>query len=659
MSGICGLFSTSGKSDVPTVSKMSKILRHRGPDDEGYVAISTHDGAAFSLGGTNSQNSLPDIAHFEGPADLFLGHRRLFVADQTSAGHQPLCYADEDLWITFDGRLYNSPEIRRRLEKLGYSFRSLTDAEVLLAAYKEWGEGCLQYFDGMWSFVLYDRKRNRLFGARDRFGVKPLYYVNDSSYFAFASEAKAFSPLPDFRRAVRQEAVFDYLAFGVEHWDDGSTFLEEVSELPPAHAFSYDLSQKVLNVRRYYSLPWQDGVVWEPFCRSMAAEHVERVKELVFASVRRRITSGAPLGCCVSGGIDSSSIFGVIGALAKDNLVTGAGEKAQAFTVCFDDASVDESTWARLAAEHGGGEWHTVYPRGDELIVDLEDLVYTQDFPFGSTSIYAQYRLMKLAKERGIRVLLDGQGGDELFTGYTPYYTAFFREMLQKSAWRDLAREWRELDNAPTGKKSVMKGMLIGALIKHLPRSVKQLGYIRHKPLLKFVSPELKERHLPTALDRLAGRIYDRRLLNEMLFCMMTSTSLPNLLRYEDRNAARFQVESRTPFADAPELIEEVFSIPAVYKIHGGYSKWLLRESMRGVLPEAIYRRRDKIGFQTPEKNWLQPKSGDFKSLIVSNLAEFLDVEKISGEWNILMENGSDKSNFPVWRLINLALWIR
>lgn len=470
--------------------------------------------------------------------------------------------------MTCDGEIYNHAEVRADLEKRGHAFRTGTDTEVLLAAYAEWGEECLDRIDGRWAFVLYDRSRNMLFGSRDRFGVKPLYYLKNGDYFAFASEAKAFSALPAFRRAARPEAVFDYLAFGLERWEDGRTFLEEVMELPPAHSFLFDLSERTLRVKRYYELPFHDGAAWEPFCEKRAAEHVERVRELVFASVRQRLVSDVPIGSCLSGGIDSSSIFAAVGAILQDESIPEAGDRPRAFTACYKDASIDESAWARIAVEHTGGEWHTVYPQGDELMDDLEDLVRTQDFPFGGTSIYAQYRVMRLAKERGVKVLLDGQGGDELFTGYAPYYTVFFREMLRRGAWRDLAREWRGLSSAPMGKKSVARGMLTGFVKRRLPLSLKRMRYKLRNEMLKFISPALVDRHLDAGLERLTQHMPGS--LNEMLYSMMTATSLPTLLCYEDKNAARFQVESHTPFADDRRLIEYVFSVPPVYKIHSG-----------------------------------------------------------------------------------------
>ncbi len=601
MCGISGIYSIHQFPGV-TIKEMSDRLAHRGPDDEGYVAVSTSNKATTPLGGVDSQVILPDVSSFMGPADLYLAHRRLSIIDLSPAGHQPMSYDNDNLWITYNGEIYNYLDIREKLQKHGHRFKTQTDTEVLLAAYLEWGEECLHYFDGMWAFVLYDRRRNLLFGSRDRFGVKPLYYVKNEALFAFASEAKAFSALPNFRRTVRQEAIFEYLAFGVEHWNDGKTFLSEVVELPPAHAFRFDLSEKRLHVHRYYELPYHDRTEWEPFCEKKAVEYVAHVQDLVLASVRRHLISDVPVGSCLSGGIDSSSIFGAIGAILRNERIIEVGDRPRAFTACYNDASIDESTWAQLVTARNNAEWHTVHPKGHELLEDLEDLVHTQDFPFGSTSIYAQYRVMKLAKEKGVTVLLDGQGGDELFTGYIPYYTAFFSEMAHKNAWHDLITEWRALGNSPIGKTGLLKRTVIEKLKKQLPHNIKRKAYEKHNLLIPYFNNDsISRKYIDSSIKSISLGASTWKSLNEMLSLMMQSSSLPALLRYEDRNSTRFQIESRTPFADDLKLIEFIFSLPASYKIHNGFSKWLLRESMKSFMPKKVYERKDKIGFVTPE----------------------------------------------------------
>ncbi len=659
MCGICGIFDGAGSGGCrDAIFGMAEILRHRGPDDEGYLAVKTAEGAAMPLGGRDSRVSLPPVVEFKGGADLYFAHRRLSIIDLSPAGHQPMSYDEGNLWVTYNGELYNHQDLRSELSGLGHCFRTRTDTEVLLAAYREWGEECLDRFDGMWSFVLYDRRRNVLFGSRDRFGVKPLYYVENGQTFAFASEAKAFSALRGFQRSVRPEAVLDYLAFGIDRWDDGRTFLEDVMELPSSHAFRFDLDTRRLEIYRYYQLPFSGAEEWEPFCSGKASSYVERVRELLFSSVRRRLSSDVPVGTCLSGGVDSSSLLGVIAAILQKESIAEVGESPKAFTARCDDASIDEGEWARMVAERSGAEWYSVYPSSEELVEDLEDLVYVQDFPFYSTSIYAQYRVMRLAKEQGVTVLLDGQGGDELFTGYTPYYVAFFRDMLGHGAWSDLSREWRAFGNAPMPQRDLLKKVVMAKLVSFLPHRLKKYGYTRRMPLMRYIDPDLLRKHLSSCLDRLVGRVASNDSVNGMLFSLMSSSSLQALLRYEDRNSMRFQIESRTPFADDRSLIEQVFAIPGSCKIHDGFSKWLLRESVRDLLPERVYRRRDKIGFATPGSLWLQSKSGYFRDIAAGTLGEFVNVDEVCRDWDSLIgTSGSAAGHF--WRLLNLGVWLK
>lgn len=657
MCGICGLLFFERVSE-PTrvIASMARLIRHRGPDDEGYLAVSTGSGAVTPLSGEDSQVQLPPVVGFNGPADLYLAHRRLSIVDLSPAGHQPMSYDNGNLWITYNGELYNHEELRSELESLGHVFQSRTDTEVLLAAYREWGEGCLDRLDGMWAFVIYDRSRGVLFGSRDRFGVKPFYFVKNSRFFAFASEAKAFRSLPGFKRTPREDAIFDYLVFGMERWEDGNTFIDGVMELPVSGAFRLDLRSNSFTVFRYYSLPCNDS--WEPFDGKKAKGHVERVREVLHRSVRRHLSSDVPVGSCLSGGIDSSAIVGFMASILKNGALSQVGPSPRAFTACYDDPRIDESPWAKMVAEETGSKWHVVYPKGNELIDDLEDLVRVQDFPFGSTSIYAQYRVMKLAKESGVTVLLDGQGGDELFTGYTPYYAPFFTEMVANFAWKDLYREWRSLGNSPVGGLGVLKGIVKNTVKASAPSWIKKKGVKAKNPIVEYLSPSFVSKNYGSSLDRFVSAIPDNGTLNHMLGSMMTSRSLQTLLRYEDRNSMRFQIESRTPFADDRRLIEAVFAIPSVYKIHNGFSKWLLRESSKSVLPSKVYRRTDKIGFATPEYDWLLPQKDYFKEIVMSNSSSVLDTVKLGREWDNVMTKQPKTGITPLWRLINLALWL-
>ncbi|PIE65040.1 MAG: asparagine synthase (glutamine-hydrolyzing) [Desulfobacterales bacterium] len=660
MCGICGLIICENKKfHFNEILSMASSLRHRGPDDEGYIAISTPSRTVTSLSGNDSQITLPHIEHFEQEADVYLAHRRLSILDLSSAGHQPMSYDDENLWVVYNGELYNHEKLRDELRGFGHQFRTRTDTEVLLAAYGQWGEACLDRFDGMWAFVLYDKRRNVLFGSRDRFGVKPLYIFRKNDSFAFASEIKAFYGLSEFKRAVNEDAVFDYLAFGCERWEDGSTFFKEVKEIPASGAFRFDLEKRQFHFFSYYTLPYNDGSHWESFDEKKADEHIEKVRDLLFRSVRHHLVSDVPVGSCLSGGIDSSALVGIMAAVLDNEVLEQVGSRPKAFTACYDDPQIDESGWAQSVAEKSGADWYRVYPQKDELIRDLNELVYVQDVPFGSTSIYAQYRVMKLARESGVTVLLDGQGSDELFTGYVPYYPPFFMEMIKHGAWRTIVQEWAGLSNSPAGRKGV-----VGGCCKNIINTLLSAGKLRkiilehYNPLMGYVASSFRARQYERSLERNLISRPERSSLSRMLYRLMTG-SLQNLLRYEDRNSMRFQIESRTPFADDRQLIEAVFSMPSVYKIHNGRSKWLLREATKPVLPERVYHRTDKIGFETPEYQWLLPHSETFKRIILDYTGDYIDGAKIRRSWDKLLKCQPATGITSLWRLVNMALWLK
>lgn len=633
---------------------MGRILAHRGPNDEGYVAVDSKNGKCTSLTGPESATPGIRLDSFAEKADLFLAHRRLSVIDLSPAGHQPMSSADGKIWIVFNGEIYNYRELRSELRSLGHVFRTETDTEVVVASYVEWGEGCLDRFDGMWAFVLYDSSRTVLFGSRDRFGVKPLYYVFGCERFAFASEIKALLSIPSVNSRARAAAVYDYVAFGVDCWSDGTTFFDSVFELPPAHAFVWKIGDASFKPYRYYTLPFKDA--WEPFDHRRAAEHVRQVRECTIEAVRRHLMADVPVGSCLSGGVDSSSIVGVIRFLLEKGSISQVGDRLKTFTACYPGRNIDESSWARLMADHVDASRHTTEPTGEALVRDLEDLVYSQDCPFGSTSIYAQYRVMKCAREAGVTVLLDGQGGDELFTGYAPYYVAFFREMLRHGAWEDLRREWKAFSSAPLRRSSLVKTLLRDALAGKMPVKVKNALFRMLRPSVGYLNKGFASQHAQGSIERRFPR-NETPSLNGMLQRLMCSSSLPALLRYEDRNSMRFSIESRTPFADDRRLVETVFAIPASYKIHEGYSKWLLREAMKDFLPSAIYARTDKVGFATPETAWLVQNQKDLAPYIDALPGDVFDTKRLRVNWSGLAASFSLSSISPLWRYLNLGIW--
>lgn len=653
MCGIAGIFSVKHHLDSKQIATMSRVLKHRGPDDEGFLAVDTRVGDVQHLVSADSKVDGQRIEAFTSSVNLYLGHRRLSIIDPSPAGHQPMADNDQTLWIVFNGEIYNYIELREELKQKGHRFRTGTDTEVILTAYRVWGNACVEKFNGMWAFVIYDKKKNILFGSRDRFGVKPLYYFNKNGYFAFASEIKAFFCLPFIDKKINPAAVFDYLVFGAEERHEEG-FVRGIIELTPAHCFTVDLYSCKFHKWRYFTLNFAN--IWEKYDAIRSNQYANDVEQLIYDAIRVRLRSDVPIGSCLSGGIDSSSIVCVINDLLSKEVISQVGNQQRVFTASYDEPSIDESRWAKIVVENTDTKWHQTFPQPVDLLHDIEDLVYTQDVPFGSTSIYAQYRVMKLAHENGIKVLLDGQGGDELFTGYAPYYTTFFAEMLKNMDFLTLRREWKRFGNSSVTRNNLIHSLALHYALCMIPQlKIPVLNFLKRESN-SFISLELWSNY------RSRAKLYEQipsKGLNDMLYRLMTGGNLKTLLKYEDRNSMRFSIESRTPFADDVNLIEYVFNIPSIYKIHDGWSKSLLRTSMRRVLPERIQRRKDKIGFATPEYLWLNRLKEPLKAYFTTDLKEYVNVDFICREWDRILANQSKIGITEIWRYINLAVWLK
>ncbi len=350
-----------------------------------------------------------------------LAHRRLSIIDITAAGHQPMCNISKTLWITYNGEIYNYIELRDELLKKGYKFHTATDTEFILAAYAEWGYECVNRFNGMWAFVIYDKNKKQLFASRDRFGVKPFYYYKDETLFAFASEQKALlqSGIVDFK--ANEKAVFDYWLFSTMEEEEEGMF-KDIYELFPAYSLTLSLETGALKKWQYYTLHYSNDYNDSNF---NLKESVEKIQSLFIDSVRLRLRSDVEVASCLSGGVDSSSIVSAIYKLTGKGLNT--------FTASFTDSGIDESPWAKIVSDYTRSNAHYTFPSSSELLKDLQDLIYCQDIPVWSTSTYAQFRVMRLIHENGIKVALDGQGGDELLGGYGNYYFYYLRDALQQN----------------------------------------------------------------------------------------------------------------------------------------------------------------------------------------------------------------------------------
>ena len=652
MCGIAGIFNSNQNIRTEWIVRMTNALKHRGPDDEGYLAVDTKTKDLNPLAGVDSKVKYPRIEEYNNDADLFFGHRRLSILDPSSLGHQPMSNNDKTLWIIHNGEIYNYRELREELKSLGFNFQTNTDTEVLLAAYQEWGEGCLGKLNGMWAFVIYDKRENCLFGSRDRTGVKPLYYYLDSNFFAFASEIKSLVRIPMIKTGINPNAVFDYFVFNWQESEEEG-FFKNICELQPSHGFHYCLTTKTLKKWKYYDLKFTE--CWQDFDKNKLKGFTEKINELVFNAVSLRLHSDVPVGFCLSGGIDSSTVVCIVNKILEKGNIDQIGERQRVLTACYDnDKAIDESKWAELVTESTKTTWYRTFPDSKDFLEDLEDLVYTQDIPFGSTTIYAQYRVMKLAKESNIKVLLDGQGADELFAGYQAYYRTFFAEILRNLNISAFIRELKNLDNSPLNMKFLLTSLAKLYCARVFPPPIKRYLFKVNNKEFKYLNNDFWDEN-SVRLESLKNKADTS--LNLMLHKHINRQSLKSLLRYEDRNSMRFSIEARTPFADDTELIEYVFQIPSVYKIHNGWSKYLLRESIKGLIPEEIRLRKDKVGFATPEFRWLNEMKNEFKEYITTDMEEFIDTKKLLGDWDLLI-NGQVKSGVTtIWRFINFAVW--
>jgi asparagine synthase (glutamine-hydrolysing) len=632
MCGIAGFLSSQDQALPTWVPELGDRLAHRGPDDAGWLGYSP-DGIETGHNWSGHHNG----------HKLFLFHRRLSIIDLSSNGWQPMASHDGRLHVVYNGEIYNYLELREELRKLGHCFRTQSDTEVLLAAYSEWGPGALRRFEGMFSFALLDTHRKVLVLARDFFGIKPLYYVAGSDFLAFASEIKALLGSGAVRPQGNPERLYEYLRYGIS--DDGTqTMLADVKQLPAGHYLEIALDRPMeLKPVRY----WQPNVQEQTYIGF--AEAARRLRELFLKNVRRHLRSDVPVGVALSGGIDSSSILAAMREVAPDL-------DLHAFSYIADEVEISEERWIELAAGSSAATLHKVRPRAGDLRQDLETLICAQDQPFGSTSLYAQYCVFRAAREAGIKVMLDGQGADEILGGYRFHTAARFASLLKQGKWTQAMQFASRCSTLP----GVSRQWLLSKAAEYLLPSWIQ------GPLRKSVGKELwpawleakwfHERGVhPAALHGSESQ----QVLREYLGRSLAKNTLPGLLRYEDRNSMAFSIESRVPFL-TPELVEFVLSLPEEYIVApDGTSKAVFRQAMRGLTQDAILDRRDKIGFATPEESWLRKLHHWVGRVLNGETAAALPClhgQQMSREWEEIVARRKPFTGY-VWRWLNLILW--
>lgn len=618
MCGIACLINNNGFYTPENLFRFTDAVSHRGPDGRGFAFFDSECGklenpASFTLG---------------------LGHRRLSIIDLSKNGSQPMFFNDPDYAIVYNGEIYNYVELKEELEEQGIHFKSSSDTEVLLAAYVKWGRNCLNRLNGMWAFVIFDRKERKLFISRDRMGVKPLYYWRKGNNLALASEIKQFFSLPDFKVVPNKNVCLSYLATGYENPPE--TFYQEVYSFPAGHFAEIILKKPEISPEKF----WFPEKI--PVEKHDEIELVSKIGRTFFNAVKFRLRSDVPVGGCLSGGLDSSSIFVMMRNLQSKTIFN-------AFSACFEKRSIDERSFMREMVEQTGSNHIMNFPKAEEFIEDIGSFLSQHDEPVGSMSMYAQYRVMKSARENKVPVLLDGQGGDELFSGYWPAYLLFLNYLRGIGGYGEILSH---LSGAfmPGGNISLLSQITSG-FCEYRRRANRILPF----SIKKDYEGEIKE--LPAFFWHLKAKSL---FPEEYRKAEILKIHLPRLLKWEDINSMAFSIESRVPFLDV-NLIELLLSVPPKMNMRKGWTKYLLRKVMEHKLPDNICWRKDKKGFETPQDDWM--KSGAFHKFLLKWAAEneHPASEFISDKFIDIHDTISKKEfqSVPMFRLFCLDFWLK
>jgi len=667
MCGITALIRFGGSPEqLRYITAMTDILWHRGPDDEGFALFGRNPLQLSVFGGEDTpvqayeldmpyapQGLVPDLIP-EG-TELALGHRRLSIIDPTPAGHQPMCSPDRRYWIVYNGEIYNYQELQLELETYGYRFTSKSDTEVLLAAYAHWGRDCLHHLNGMWAFIIYDAHEQKLFISRDRFGVKPLYYwFSSEGLLAIASEIKAFTVLPGWNPRMNAPRVYDYLVSNLLDHTSG-TFFAGVYQLRGGEAAEFRMADidATLPVYRWYRLES------EQFSGTFD-EAVTEFKRLLRDSVRLRLRSDVPGGSCLSGGLDSSSIV----CLANDLLREEQKEDFQkTFSACSDVKQYDEREYIDEVVDARSIEAHYTYPSFGKLLEQLDEIIWHQDEPFKTTSIYAQWLVFQLAADHGVKVLLDGQGADEQLCGYQWFfgcrYADHFRSMEWRQLWRDIKAVKSRHRMSELQSLSMMGYYLLPPSARQIMKAHTTADYVRPS----WINSDLLSAdydHAPLVGRSPLARSGPLTTTQSTALDQMLCVSLPSLLHWEDRNSMAHSVESRVPFLDY-RLVECIMGLPEEYRINEGVTKRVLREAMSGILPERVRMRMDKMGFCTAEEHWIRHENPEvFRHLLQEAVHDSKGVLKREVLDKLdRMLTGEEPVSALVWRWIIFGRWMR
>ena len=631
MCGITGYFSYAragtkiGKEELLAVTE---LLRHRGPDDWGCVLFDRAVGAPWRY--RNLSDPIPGSY-----GDVGLGHRRLSIIDLSEKGRQPMGTDDGKVWIVYNGEVYNYVELREELVDMGYRFDSTTDTEVVLKAYLAWGVGCFAKFNGMWALAIYDRRSEKMIFSRDRFGKKPLYYFDNGQFILFASEIKSILSYPDVRKKLNLKKIADYAGRHYRYVDnDEESFFQGIRQIAKSSYTMIDAAGK-MKTKKYWDLKNHVASSENP----SEGDLVDEFRHLLQDAVHIRLRSDVPVGCMLSGGLDSGSIT-ALAARQRERFITFSGVTGTGY--------YDESEYIKEVVAQTDADSQFIYPQASELLPTLKEMLAFHDEPVCTVTWYSNYVITREIAKYQVPVILTGHGGDELLAGYWDHYHYHFDDLRADGNGDNEERGyWERNHQRPRGEYENEKGYVDRL---HHDYTVEIQKYSQY---LHWLAPEMQKFIIDPVFSYPSGSHLTRRLYLELLY-----ETIPPSLRAEDRNMMAFSIENRLPFLDY-RLVEYCFRLNNSYKIREGLGKWLLREAMKGILPEKVRMRKDKVGFNAPADEWFRHENREsIENLIDCNCyvnSEIYDQKKLIQLFREHLE-GKNHSMF-FWQYINLSLW--
>lgn len=621
MCGITGYFSYKNQVDTKKYYEAHKKIAHRGPDDEGFLYKNDNNCLEY-LKGNDTIDEYQNREHIanKSPSSLILGHRRLSIIDLTAQGHQPFVF--EHLSLVYNGEIYNYIELRDELIELGYKFTTNSDTEVFLKAYHCWGVNAFNKFNGMWASAIYDEEKDETLLVRDRFGIKPLYYSFIDDNLIFGSEIKFITSFFD-KLDTNEQAVYDYLRFNYINHNE-KTFFKNICQIEPNIYLIYSKN----GLKKYSYWDVEDKI--ENISMDNISNRLEK-------SIQLRMRSDVEVGSLLSGGIDSSTILGMINH-------KGYVSKFQTFSAVFKEDKFSEKKFIKkFETNNIDLQKHYIYPDATKLEEIIGELLYTQEEPFRSLAVYSQYEIYKyIHVNTNVKVLLNGQGADEIFTGYTEYYYVYLIELFLSLKFLSFKKEFVAFSKNRNIKYTLLLKQLLVNFIS---------TYIRKKDKYRIFKKDFK-------ITKKRKKF--KSSLKNSLWNSLTFSALREYLMYEDKNSMRFSLESRLPFLDF-KLVEEAFLLDNSNKIKNGISKVVLRGIAKDKIPNETLNRKDKMGFVSPQEIWqktILKKSFDevFKDIEVNGLFDFLDNKQIYRVYTEYKEGELDDWSF-IWRIYCLYQW--